>query len=93
MSMVSMCGFTVHMYVLASGWEFRVPVVNLCVSLRATGPQIHSSIHPSIPVDWPSSLEDSRLCCSKHTPLAAHGPRENSVIRPGSDNLNWLYSD
>lgn len=45
-SMVSMCGFTARMYVLVSGWEFGVPVVNLCASLRAVGPQIHPSMCP-----------------------------------------------
>lgn len=51
------------------------------------------SIYLSNQVDWPSSLEDSWFCCSKHTPLATHRSRENTVIRPDSDNLNWLYSD
>lgn len=78
-----------------------VPVVNLpSLSLRGSGgrevgplgssPSIHPSICPS-PVDRrssPGGFLGPR--CSKHTPLAAHGSRENTVIRPGSDNLNWL---
>lgn len=79
--------YSVH--VCFSEW-FRSSQSLWSTSVSLLGLWVHPSDGPS---KLSSSLEDSCLCFSKHTPLAAHGLRENIVIKPGSDNLNWLYSD